>query len=230
MRRKFPTLAVIPARGGSKGIPRKNLLRIGKLSLVGHAVKFAEESGFFDHILVSTDDEEISLEANQLGYPPEFLRTAEASHDRASSSDLLIEVDDKANQLGWGVERYVLLEPTSPMRTKRRVSEALELTGRDFDAALTLSPVDVKFHPDKQFTTSEDNEARFVTDRGRSVVARQQLSPTYIRNGFCYVVNSAALRETGSIFGTRLGAIVCDEPYVNIDSLVDVELCRMYMG
>ena len=227
---KFSTLAVIPARGGSKGIPRKNLSKIGKHTLVGHAIQFAQQSNLFDHILVSTDDEEISREADRFGYSPEFLRSPEASLDGASSSQLLLEVDTQANQLGWSVERYVLLEPTSPMRNKRRVEEALELTRREFDAALTLSPIDVKFHPDKQFKITDHNEALFCTDHGRSVASRQELTSTYIRNGFCYVVCAPALRVTKSIFGTRLGAVVCDEPYVNIDSPEDLEQCRKHLS
>lgn len=226
MTKRISTLAVIPARGGSKGIPRKNLAKIGERTLVGHAIHFAQQSKLFDHILVSTDDEEISKEADRHGYPPEFTRSPEVSHDRASSTQLLLEVDAQSNQLGWGVERYVLLEPTSPMRNKRRVQEALELTYRGFDAALTLSSIDTKFHPDKQFKINGQNVAMFFTERGRGIVARQELTTTYIRNGFCYVVCATALRETKSIFGSHLGAVVCDEPYVNIDSLEDLERCR----
>jgi len=224
--RVVESLAVIPARGGSKGIPRKNLELVAGISLVGRAVRFAEDSGLFDMIHVSTDSLEIADEATRFGHQPEFLRSDDASRDRSSSTDVLLDVQKDFATRNTKVNRFVLLEPTSPMRKKKFVQQAIDLTRDEFDASLTVSPVDVKYHPDKQFSVSQQGQALFFTDRGPKIVARQELLTTYIRNGFCYVVCGDALSTSQSIFGTNLGAVVCDTPYINIDTREDLEKCR----
>ena len=224
------TLAIIPARGGSKGIVRKNMQEISGRSLVGHAIHFAQASGLFDAVHLSTDDPEIAREGDRYGCFPSFMRSSEASGDRASATDVIREVRKCLLDDGKRVQRYVLLEPTSPMREARFVSQAIELTKQRFDASLTVSQIDLKFHADKQFTVSREGDAKFLTERGSSVVARQELVATYIRNGFCYVVNDRAIADGHSIFGSRLAAVICDIPYVNIDSLEELELCRKLMA
>lgn len=223
------TLAVIPARGGSKGIPRKNLEQVGGISLVGRAVCFAEQSELFDMIHVSTDSVEIADEAARFGHQPQFLRSDDASRDRSSSTDVLLDVQTEFATRNVKANRLVLLEPTSPMRRKLFVQQAIDLTKNEFDASFTVSSIDVKYHPDKQFNVSQHSQATFFTERGPKIVARQELSTTYIRNGFCYVVCGNALRTSRSIFGTKLGAIVCDIPYVNIDTREDLERCRQIL-
>lgn len=226
---EIENLALIPARGGSKGIIRKNLQEIAGVSLVGHAIRFAQQSGLFDAIHLSTDDDEIAREGGRYGCSPTFMRSAQTSGDRASATDVVREVRRCFLEIGTTVRRYVLIEPTSPMREARFVSQAIELTKQHFDAALTVSQVDIKFHPDKQFEVSEQGAASLMTDNGRRVVARQELSPTFVRNGFCYVVTDRAIAEGHSILGARLGAVICDVPYVNIDSLEELALCRQLM-
>lgn len=228
VRRKIDTLAVIPARGGSKGIPKKNLAVLGGVSLLGRAIQFAEESDLFDGILVSTDDVEIATEAGRYGHQPDFLRSPLASGDRASASDLINDVLQTLANNEVDVRRLVLLEPTSPMRTKKSVVEALRLTDSGYDAAITVSPVDVKYHPDKQFYLDANGLATFFTKRGQSVVARQELDVTYIRNGFAYAVMVEAFRRLGGIYETRLAAVVCSEPFVNIDTESDLKQCRQF--
>lgn len=228
--RQIDTLAVIPARGGSKGIPRKNLATLGGVSLLGRAIQFAEEARLFSDILVSTDDPEIAREAGRYGHEPKFLRSPEASGDRATANDLIKDVLKSLHNRDVKVRKLVLLEPTSPMRTKRPIAEAIRLTDSGYDAAVTLSPIGVKYHPDKQFRVAADGLAMFFTERGPSVAARQELDTTYIRNGFGYVVLVEAFKKFGSIFGTRLAAVICDEPFVNIDSKSDLEHCRQFFG
>jgi CMP-N-acetylneuraminic acid synthetase len=87
----------------------------------------------------------------------------------------------------------------------------------------------VKFHPDKQFVLAAEEEIAFFSQQGRAIVARQQLKPTYIRNGFCYVVTDQALAEGRDIFGSRCKAIICDIDYVNIDNQADLDRCRLLM-
>lgn len=227
---KLETLAIIPARGGSKGINRKNLQEVNGVSLVGMAIRFAMSTRLFDAVHLSTDSEEIAKEGEKYGCRPRFMRSAETSGDRASATEVIREIRTRLLDEGTSVQRYVLLEPTSPMREARFVSQAIDLTRQKYDAALTVSPVDLKYHPDKQFRVSQQGDAEFFTANGPSVVARQELVPTYIRNGFCYVVNEQAIADGWSILGSRLGAVLCDVPYVNIDSPEDLNRCRRMMA
>lgn len=220
-------LAVIPCRGGSKGVPRKNLAIVNGLSLTARAILFSQESGLFDLIHVSTDDEEIALEAKKFGAPVAFLRSTSASSDSSSSTDVIREVHQMFMNQNKRFESIALLEPTSPMRTIPVVRETLEaIEESDYDAALTLSPVSISYHPDKQFTVNQDGEASFFSDSGRKIKSRQQLSTTYIRNGFCYAIRGESIDKGTDIFGFKLRAVVCDIPYVNIDSFDDLERCR----
>jgi CMP-N,N'-diacetyllegionaminic acid synthase len=227
---EIATLAVIPARGGSKGIIRKNLQEVAGISLVGHAIRFAQKSGLFDAIHLSTDDDEIAREGDRYGCKPSFMRSSQASGDRASATEVVREVRNCLLAEGIRVQRYVLLEPTSPMRSVKFVNEAIRLTLKQYNAALTVSPINLKFHADKQFTVSQDRLAEFVTDAGQLVVARQELARTYVRNGFCYVVTDQTIADGKSIFGSRLGAVICDVPFVNIDSQEELLEARRLMG
>jgi CMP-N,N'-diacetyllegionaminic acid synthase len=223
-------LAIIPCRGGSKGVPRKNLAIVNGLSLTARAILFSQESGLFDLIHVSTDDEEIASEAKKYGSPVLFLRSSSASSDSSSSTDVIREVHQVLLEQNKNFESIALLEPTSPMRTTALVRKTIEaIEGSDYDAALTLSPISVNYHPDKQFSVSQDGEASFFTNNGREIKSRQQLSTTYIRNGFCYAIRGESIERGADIFGSKLLAVVCDIPYVNIDSSEDLELCRMLL-
>ena len=220
-------LAVIPCRGGSKGVPRKNLAIVNGLSLTARAILFSQESGLFDLIHVSTDDEEIASEAEKYGAPVSFFRSSSASSDSSSSTDVVREVHQMFMNQNKRFESIALLEPTSPMRTISVVKQTIEaIEGSDYDAALTLSPVSVSHHPDKQFSVDQDGSASFFTDLGRKIKSRQQLSTTYIRNGFCYAIRGESIDKGTDIFGFKLHALVCDIPYVNIDSFDDLERCR----
>ena len=223
------TLAIVPARGGSKGIVRKNLQVVAGETLVGHAIRFARDCGLFETVHLSTDDQEIADEGDRYGCKPRFLRSTHSSGDRASATDVVREVRNQLLSEGKHFERYVLLEPTSPMRTVECVAGAIKLTQQQFDAALTVSPIDQKFHADKQFSVAESGAVAFMTERGSSVVARQQLTQTYIRNGFCYVVMDRVIEEGGTILGFRPGAFICNGPFVNIDTAEELEHCRRLM-
>mgnify|MGYP006275783357 CR=1 FL=1 len=224
-------LAVVPARGGSKGVPRKNLQVVAGQSLVARAVRCAIEAGIFDEVMVSTDDDEIAAAGVAAGAAVPFRRGAAASGDLASSTDVLRDVLAAYDARGDRHDTLALVEPTSPMRTANdllRTVEAAEADG--WDAAVTLSEVSRSFHPDKQFRLGVEDRAEFCTAAGPAIVARQQLDPTYIRNGMCYAVRAAVIRGGGAIFGTRLRAIVIDRPYVNIDSPGDVAKAREMLG
>ncbi|MEI6096322.1 MAG: hypothetical protein WCR08_12845 [Gammaproteobacteria bacterium] len=220
-------LAIIPCRGGSKGIPRKNLQIVNGISLTARAILFSQESGFFDVIHVSTDDEEIAAEAERYGSLVEFFRSDAASSDSSSATDVIREVHQVFANQNNQFDSIALLEPTSPMRTSEIVKQTINaIEDTEFDAALTLSPVQSSYHPDKQFSLNQKNNAEFFTSTGHTIKSRQQLSTTYIRNGFCYAIRGDSINKGSDIFGFNLFGVICNIPYVNIDTPEDLFLCR----
>ncbi len=224
-------LALIPCRGGSKGIHRKNLAIVNGISLTARAITFAQECGLFDLIHVSTDDEEIAEEAERFGSPVDFFRSSSTSSDSSSSTDVIREVHQIFANKNMKFSSITLLEPTSPMRTKEIVLRTMEsIEDTEYDAALTLSPVPASHHPDKQFFINQNKNAEFFTSAGHTIKSRQQLSTTYIRNGFCYAIRGDSLSKGTDIFGFKLHGVICDIPYVNIDTPEDLELCRKLLN
>lgn len=223
----YPTrpsrLAIIPARGGSKGLPGKNLAEIAGESLLARAVRCARASGLFNTILVSTDDSRIAEEGRRAGAIVPFLRPAELAGDSAAVIDA---VRDALRRLredpGQSFDLVALLEPTSPLRTPdivRAVVLAAESPGAD--AALTVSPVPTRFHVLKQFVTP-DGLVQFAVEGARGVVNRQELGPTFIRNGLGYAVRTSAIDAGFDMLGQSARALVVDGPYANIDDPADL--------
>lgn len=216
-------LAVVPARGGSKGLPRKNLRTIQGIPLVGHAGRCASRLHEIDRAVVSTDDDEIAAVAESYGLAAPFRRPVDLSGDTVADHPVLLHALGEMERLdGVTYDYVVMLQPTSPSRRPRQIRAALELaTAGDWDSVWTVSPTDPKFHPDKQLEV-HDGRLTYHTELGPSIVARQQLSDLYHRNGIAYVVTRACLVDQGTIHGVRTGALVIDEPIANIDSELDL--------
>lgn len=221
-------LALVPARGGSKGLPGKNLAIVGGVSLLARAVACGLEAGIFDAVVVSTDDPAIAAAGERAGALVPFLRPPELAGDQVP---VLAAIHHALGELERGgrprFDLVALLEPTSPLRTPeivRRVVAAAE--GPDADAALTVSQVPDRFHPLKQLVAAGEGRVRHYLSEGANVVRRQELSPTYIRNGMCYAVRRTALESGHGILGSQAVMIVVPGPVVNIDDAEDLELAR----
>lgn len=221
-------LAIIPARGGSKGLPGKNLAVVAGESLTARAVRCALESALFDSVLVSTDDPAIADEGRRAGAIVPFLRPPELAGDRATVTDAIRHVlATLSSQSEGAFDLVALLEPTSPMRTPQIVASVVEAAeSADFDAALSLSPVPVKFHPFKQLFGGADGAVSFAVAGAKDVANRQELGVSYIRNGLCYAVHTAALDDGFGILGSRCRAVLVAGAVVNIDEAADLAEAR----
>jgi CMP-N,N'-diacetyllegionaminic acid synthase len=218
-------LCVVPARGGSKGIPLKNLRNIGGVPLVGLAGRIAQDVPLIDRAVVSTDHEEIARVAQSFGLDAPFLRPEPLSGDRIGDVDVLThalqatEADDKQTY-----DVVVMLQPTSPLRKAEHVAATIQkLVDGKWDSVWTVSPVDSKYHPLKQLTLVGDRIA-FHDHAGSNVIARQQLTQMYYRNGIAYALTRNCLLNLKSLSGQRWGAVVLDGHYVSIDTEWDFEL------
>jgi len=215
-------LAVVPARGGSKGLPGKNLRTVGGVPLVARVGDVVRGCPSIDRAVVSTDDEEIAAVALAAGLEAPFRRPHELSGDRIGDVEVLrhaleaTEADD-----GTRYDVVVMLQPTSPLRTPGQVEAALhQLAAGDLDAVWTVSPTDGKAHPVKQLRLV-DGQLSFDHPDGAQVVARQQLAPLWHRNGIAYAIRRSTL-EAGLLMGARTGAAIIEGPVANIDDALDL--------
>jgi CMP-N-acetylneuraminic acid synthetase len=224
-------LAVIPARGGSKGIPRKNLQPIAGVSLVAHAIRVAHDLDWVDRICLSTDDEEIAAEGRRCGLAVPFLRPPELASDTTGSIEMWQNVW-RTSEAHFG-ERYdvsVLLEPTSPLRLPEDVTATVEaMLSGGYAAAATVSRAPAHFTPHKCLTVDEAGAIGFYHSQGHQYSLRQRIPDFYFRNGICYAVRRNTLLVGGTIIEKECRAVVIDRPVVNIDDLVDLEYAEFLM-
>ena len=224
-------LAIIPARSGSKGIPGKNLNEIGGKTLVARAVETARATGLFARIVLSTDDPAIAAEGQRAGADVPYLRPAELASDTANILDVVRQLLAAIRSAGEPFYDVVaLLEPTSPARTPDIVVETvMAACSEGADAALTVSEVPLRYHSRKQLERDASGFAVHVHQEGASIINRQQLSASFIRNGMCYAVRTSALAAGHGMIGSRARLIPVAGPVINIDDQSDLDLARQVL-
>lgn len=216
-------LAVIPARGGSKGLPGKNLLQLGGRPLVAWTIEAASRARYIDRVVVSSDDEEILREARQWGCEEPMARPRELATDSARNIDVVM---DLLNRLP-GYDIVALLQPTSPLRDSRHIEEALEA----MDAANSGSCISVvRASKSPYWSYSMNGEGRLAPLIDSSTAQRRrQLQPvSYYPNGAIYLATVMQLKETGSFLHPEtLGYPMSKEDSIDIDDHFDFRMAEL---
>ena len=221
---------VIPARGGSKGLPGKNLRKLGALSLIGHAVASAKEAALLTRFIVSTDSEEIAEEARRHGAEVPFLRPAALASDQAGMLGVLQHaVRWLESSAGVRPDLIVTLQPTSPFRTGTEIDVTIQkMIETGADSAQTLS--EASYHPYFMKTLDGDRTTALFPD-GHKFVRRQDAPPVYQPSGAVYVTRYPTLMALGHILGKDNRGVVMDfESSVNIDTEWDFLLAELLVG
>jgi CMP-N,N'-diacetyllegionaminic acid synthase len=219
-------LALVPARGGSKGIKLKNLQEISGKSLVQITAEFIQSCPHIDHGILSTDHEQIAQVGTQYGLEVPFLRPDNLSGDFVGDRELLAHICSDYSEIS-DYDILVYLQPTSPLRTNDMIRECIEAITEDhYQSSWTVSEVPKKYHPLKVLT--EDHASLSYFDKeGEMIIARQQLSPSYIRNGLCYAWDLSYLRERKNpLLAPKTKKILIKRPVANIDTLEDLHLAE----
>lgn len=224
-------LAIVPARGGSKSIPRKNLAKVCGVSLVGHAGRLLNQLDWVDAKVLSTDDEEIAEEGEKAGLDVPFFRPDDLASDTATSLDMWQQVW-KASEDVYGIrfDISLLIEPTSPLRLPEDIERtALGVVQDGFSAAVTVSPTPAHFTPEKTLRLDDEGTiAYYIGQDGRHFHNRQAIPSYYHRNGICYALTRQRLMDEKTILeGAK--PIVIDRPLVNIDEMIELELAGWLM-
>jgi len=215
-------VAVIPVRGGSKGIPRKNLYRLGQDTLLERAIKLGLACGRVDRVVVSTDDAEMQEIASRYGVAAPRLRPAHLATDTARTVDVVL---DLLGQINVADACVLLLQATSPLRTLSDLEQLLDIfesaTG-DAEAIVSLTKQDDP-HPDKIQKIEEGFVHPYLNVD--SMVPRQTLPTVYRFNGAFFLTDTRVLRSKGTFMPPRtLPYIMPPERSINLDSMLDLYL------
>lgn len=211
------TLFVITARGGSKGLPGKNIKDLCGKPLIAYSIDVARAFTSDENICVSTDAEEIKSVVEKYGLKVPFIRPDYLATDTASSNDVLVHAIRFYQAQGKDFKKLCLLQPTSPLRTADDVEGAMRLYRDDIDMVVSV----VKSHAPA--VLCQDDEAGYVQlVYNKQAVGRQQLTEMYEYNGAVYVMNVRSLLEKGmGGFSKRVKYVMSKEHSVDIDDIYD---------
>ncbi len=219
------TLAMITARGGSKRIPRKNIKEFNGKPIMAYSIEAAIQSGVFDEVMVSTDDEEIADIARKYGASVPFFRSEKTSNDFATTVDVIDEVVREYHSRGKDFDIFACIYPTAPFVTAERLKEAVEkLSSSDADS---LIPV-VRFSYPPQ-RAMEIHDGKLVFRHPENLSTRSQdLEPHYHDAGQFYIARTESfLKNKGIMVGQILPIELSELEVQDIDNEVDWKLAEM---
>ena len=224
-------LGIIPARGGSKGISKKNLYPIAGKPLIQYTIETAKDCKSLDRWIVSTDCEEIATVANECGASVPFIRPKELATDTALAKDVIKHAVIEAEKLDNDEYEYVImLQPTSPIRTAQDVDKIVEkLVRTGCDSIISVVDVGAS-HPSRMYTINND---KLLSVLHEPVVMgpRQTLPAVFIRSGAVYACRKDILFRYDSMIGPDVRPfILSPHRHVNIDTKVDAMLAEIYLS
>ncbi len=224
-------LAVVPARSGSRGIPGKNMRKVGGLSLIARAAQTLAALDLVDYRVISTDSPEYAEEGRKFGLAAPFLRPSELSTDTAGALETVQHALGQVEaESGTRYDVILVVEPTSPLRMPADLEGATRLLVESgADAVVTVSPLPGKAHPLKVLRVDNGLLTHFLPE-GRSVANRQELERLYWRNGVCYALTRECLLEQQTYFGARTLPYAIEREIVNIDEPWELERARFLAG
>lgn len=219
-------LAIIPARGGSKGLPQKNILHLCGRPLLGWPIRAAKNSMYIDRVIVSTDDKKIARIAKDQGAEVPFLRPSELALDTSTTISVLEHAIAFTKREGWNYDYCLLLEPTSPLTESADVDEALEKldSKRNIaDSIVGVSKVKAT-HPDFDVVIDKTGLIKPYLYGGFSKAGRRQdLKELYFFEGSLYLSDTNSLLENNGFYHERtLPYIVPRWKSIEVDEIVDL--------
>ena len=218
-------LCIIPARGGSKRIPRKNIKPFMGEPIIAYSIDAALKSGVFDEVMVSTDDEEIAGVARQHGASVPFFRSAETANDYATTVDVLLEVIETYKQQGKVFDTICCLYSTAPFVTSDRLKEAYAKISDNVDACFTM----VEYSYPVQRSLRINENGRVEMRHPEHLKSRtQDLEKVYHDAGQFYYVKTKTLIEEKTVWCKKTAPLVLSELEVqDLDTLTDWQLAEM---
>ena len=220
-------IAIIPARGGSKGIKNKNIYPLNGRPLITYTIEAAKKSKYIDHILVSTDSDEIAETARENGADVPFMRPPELAGDTTKTVEVIVDVLFKIASRGLKYDAVVLLQPTSPCRTSEDIDGAIELFYKE-DKKSLLSVSEVVENP-VLIRRLEGNRAVPILPV-TSTVRRQDFKKYYKVNGAIYINAVDEVDLNTSFNDNAIGYIINPAHAVDIDCMDDIKRAEILLN
>ncbi|MFQ6048958.1 MAG: cytidylyltransferase domain-containing protein [Phycisphaerae bacterium] len=223
------TLAIIPARAGSKAQPGKNLMPLGGKPMIAHTLAAALSSRLVARTVVSTEDDQIARVGLACGAEVPFRRDPALAEDGVSNLQVFIDAIEQMRSLGCPADWAVLLQPTSPLRTAADIDAAgRRMLQTGADAVVSVCPA--RPHPWLAMQIDADGWISPAFFDGPAQPARQRFRPMYYLNGAIYLVRIEPFLQRRSMYGPRTTAYLMPaERSVDVDSLLDLRICELLL-
>jgi CMP-N,N'-diacetyllegionaminic acid synthase len=214
-------LGIIPARGGSQGIPRKNIKPLAGKSLIQRSFICGTESGILDRIILSSDCSEIIEHAKTFGLEAPFVRPAEFAGNNSAQIDVVVHALRALAADGYHPDAVLLLQPTSPIRKPEHIQRAAELL-KDNDSVCTVIPIPKDHCPHYVMKITKDGFLDYFLPDGVNYTRRQDVPQAYNRDGTIFLTRTQILLEDKSFYGTNcIPMPISIEESLNIDEPCD---------
>lgn len=231
MSKEKKILAIIPARGGSKGVPKKNIIEVNGKPLIAYTImegEKAKQKGIIDELIVSTDDEEIAEISRQCGAKVPFIRPRSIATDKSKSVDLMIHAYNYYKDRGEHYDAILLLQPTSPLRSYDDIRESIRVY-ESTRAKSLISCYKEETIIEFGIYHKEDNYALALNNRHNCGDRRQDIPDLYVRNGAIFIVDSKYMIENHKVISDKPAMYVMPKKRsINIDTMDDICLVREY--
>lgn len=224
MIKKNKIYAIVPARGGSKGIKNKNLRKINKKTLIEITSEFIDNCKIFDRKIISSDSKRILKIGKKLNFNL-VKRPKRLSGNRVSDIKVILNC---INEIGKKdlPDYIVYLQPTAPIRKVKHLINAIQIViKKNYDSSWSVQEIDKKFHPLKILKVN-NNKLKLYLEKGKNIIARQMLKKVFIRNGIFYIFKVKSLLRKKSIYLDRVYPSVTDYKSINIDTIEDLNAAK----
>ncbi|WP_026839486.1 cytidylyltransferase domain-containing protein [Gillisia sp. JM1] len=216
-------LGIIPARGGSKGIPKKNIKLLGGKPLLHYTIEAAKASKLLSKVILSSDDPEIIKVAEKAGLEVPFIRPENLAQDDTPSLAVIKHALDFFKNKNEEFDTICLLQVTSPFRDNNLIDDAIEkFKNEGIDCLISVREVPTEFNPHWIFEPDEHNQLKISTGDKKIISRRQELPKAFYRDGALYITRSDVILKQNSLYGSSIGYIESkNDYYVNIDTPKD---------
>ena len=215
-------LGLIPARGGSKGIPGKNIKFLGGQPLLKYTIESGKRSKNLFNLILSSEDSNIIEVAKSLNLEVPFIRPESLARDTTPSLDVLKHALKFYADKGQTYDAICLLQPTTPFRKEGLIDAAIEtfMTG-DYDSVISVRKIPLDYNPHWAFE-DHGGTLKIATGEATPITRRQELPKAYHRDGAIYLTRAEVILNSSSLLGNKIGFIdTTDEDYVNLDTMED---------
>jgi CMP-N-acetylneuraminic acid synthetase len=218
-------LAIIPARGGSKGVPGKNIKLLNGKPLLQYTAEIALQSEYLSEVILSSDDAQIITAAKSLGIQVPFVRPAALAQDNTPTVDVIINVLEWYENQSIFFDAVCLLQVTSPFRTVAFLDEAIvKFRTSGCDSLVSVQKVPHEYNPHWTFEVNPEGNLKIATGEEKIISRRQELPAAYHRDGSIYITKTEVLLQQRSLYGKSISFLESSaEWYVNIDTPADWE-------